>query len=81
MFIGIAFTEALALIGIATGFIFADPPATFSKGAVMGGVILMETSGGNSPLGPLLPEVYDLVWSLVIFAVILFVVVRFGVPR
>lgn len=47
----------------------------------MGGVILMETSGGNSPLGPLLPEVYDLVWSLVIFAVILFVVVRFGVPR
>jgi len=47
----------------------------------MGGVILMETSGGNSALGPLLPEVYDLVWSLVIFAVILFVVVRFGLPR
>lgn len=47
----------------------------------MGGVILMETSGGDSALGPLLPEVYDLVWSLVIFAVILFVVVRFGLPR
>lgn len=47
----------------------------------MGGVILMETSGGNTALGPLLPEVYDLVWSLVIFVVILFVVVRFGLPR
>ena len=47
----------------------------------MGGVILMETSGGNTSLGPLLPEVYDLVWSLVIFVVILIVVVRVGLPR
>jgi F-type H+-transporting ATPase subunit b len=47
----------------------------------MGGVILMETSGGNTALGPLLPEVYDLVWSAVVFVVILFVVVRFGLPR
>lgn len=47
----------------------------------MGGVILMETSGGNTSLGPLLPELYDIVWSLLVFAVILFVVVRFGLPR
>jgi F-type H+-transporting ATPase subunit b len=47
----------------------------------MGGLILMEVSGGQTSLGPLLPEVYDLVWSAVIFIVILIVVVRFGLPR
>lgn len=43
--------------------------------------VLMAASGGQSALGPLLPEVYDLVWSLVVFAVILFVVFRYGLPR
>jgi F-type H+-transporting ATPase subunit b len=47
----------------------------------MGEAILRAASGGESPLGPLLPEPYDLVWSAVIFLVILFVVVRFGLPR
>jgi F-type H+-transporting ATPase subunit b len=49
----------------------------------MGGAILMAgtSSGGDSSLGPLLPELPDLVWSLVIFAVIAFVVIRFGLPR
>src|ERR1700712_702655 len=47
----------------------------------MGGSILMAASGGTSVLGPLLPEVYDLVWSLIIFLILLFVVVRFGLPR
>ena len=48
----------------------------------MDGVFLMEaTSGGNTQLGPLLPEVYDLVWSLVIFIVIVIAVVRVGLPR
>jgi F-type H+-transporting ATPase subunit b len=49
----------------------------------MGGAILMAgtSSGGNSSLGPLLPELPDLVWSIVIFAVIAFVVIRFGLPR
>lgn len=49
----------------------------------MGGVILnaSTSSGGDSSLGPLLPELPDLVWSLVIFIVILIVVVRVGLPR
>jgi F-type H+-transporting ATPase subunit b len=49
----------------------------------MGGVILTAStsSGGNSSLGPLLPELPDLVWSLVIFVVILVVVIRVGLPR
>lgn len=49
----------------------------------MGGAILMAgtSSGGNSSLGPLLPELPDLVWSIVIFAVIAFVVARYGLPR
>ncbi len=40
-----------------------------------------QQSGGESALGPLLPEVYDLVWSAVVFVIILFVVIRFGLPR
>ena len=47
----------------------------------MGGHILMETSGGTGPFGPLAPEPYDLVWSAVIFIVILLVVWRVGLPR
>lgn len=47
----------------------------------MGGHILMETSGGNTSFGPLWPESYDLVWSAVIFIVILLVVWRVGLPR
>jgi F-type H+-transporting ATPase subunit b len=49
----------------------------------MGGLILMEAepSGGTSPFGPLLPEVYDIVWSLVIFVIIAIVVIRVGLPR
>jgi F-type H+-transporting ATPase subunit b len=47
----------------------------------MGAPILMAASGGTSFLGPLLPEIYDLVWSLVVFLVILFVVIRYGLPR
>jgi F-type H+-transporting ATPase subunit b len=49
----------------------------------MGGVILMSgnSSGGDSSLGPLLPELPDLVWSLVVFIVILVIVVRVGLPR
>jgi F-type H+-transporting ATPase subunit b len=49
----------------------------------MGGLILMAStsSGGDSSLGPLLPELPDLVWSLVIFIVILIVVIRVGLPR
>lgn len=48
----------------------------------MGGVVLMEaTSGGNTSLGPLFPELYDIVWSLVIFIVIALVVTRVGLPR
>jgi F-type H+-transporting ATPase subunit b len=47
----------------------------------MNAAILLETSGGGTALGPLLPEVYDLVWSLVVFLVVLFVLIRFGLPR
>ena len=47
----------------------------------MHGLITMAASGGESPLGPLLPEPYDLVWSAVIFVVVLFVLIRFGLPR
>jgi F-type H+-transporting ATPase subunit b len=47
----------------------------------MHGLITMAASGGESPLGPLLPEVYDLVWSAVVFVVILFVLIRYGLPR
>lgn len=47
----------------------------------MGGHILMETSGGDTAFGPLWPEPYDLVWSAVIFIIILLVVWRVGLPR
>jgi F-type H+-transporting ATPase subunit b len=47
----------------------------------MGGPILMDTSGGNTSFGPLWPEAYDLVWSAVIFIIILLVVWRVGLPR
>jgi F-type H+-transporting ATPase subunit b len=47
----------------------------------MHGLITMEASGGQSALGPLLPEVYDLVWSAVVFVIILFVLIRYGLPR
>ena len=47
----------------------------------MHAAIVRAASGGESPLGPLLPEVYDLVWSAVIFVIILFVLIRFGLPR
>jgi F-type H+-transporting ATPase subunit b len=47
----------------------------------MGGHILMDTSGGNTSFGPLWPESYDLVWSAVVFVVILIVVWRVGLPR
>jgi len=47
----------------------------------MHGLITMAASGGDSALGPLLPEVYDLVWSAVVFVIILFVLIRFGLPR
>jgi F-type H+-transporting ATPase subunit b len=47
----------------------------------MRGVIAQAASGGNTSLGPLLPEVYDLVWSLVVFVIILFVLIRYGLPR
>ncbi|MFD1721677.1 F0F1 ATP synthase subunit B [Amnibacterium endophyticum] len=49
----------------------------------MGGVILMaaEPSGGQTSLGPLFPELYDVVWSLVIFIVIAIVVWKVGLPR
>jgi F-type H+-transporting ATPase subunit b len=40
-----------------------------------------QQSGGTSALGPLLPEVYDLVWSAVVFVIILFVLIRYGLPR
>jgi F-type H+-transporting ATPase subunit b len=47
----------------------------------MGDHILMDTSGGNTSFGPLWPEAYDLVWSAVIFIIILLVVWRVGLPR
>jgi F-type H+-transporting ATPase subunit b len=47
----------------------------------MHAAILLAASGGESALGPLLPEVYDLVWSAVVFLIILFVLIRFGLPR
>ena len=47
----------------------------------MHGLIIMAASGGESTLGPLLPEPYDLVWSAVVFLIILFVVIRYGLPR
>ena len=49
----------------------------------MGGLILMtaEQSGGTTSLGPLFPELYDVVWSLVIFIVIAIVVTKVGLPR
>jgi len=47
----------------------------------MHGLITMAASGGNTSLGPLLPEVYDLVWSALIFVIVLFVLIRYGLPR
>jgi F-type H+-transporting ATPase subunit b len=47
----------------------------------MHGLITRASSGGESALGPLLPEVYDLVWSAVVFVIILFVLIRYGLPR
>ena len=47
----------------------------------MGGSILMAVSGGQTSLGPLAPEVFDLVWSAVIFVVIAVVVTKVGLPR
>jgi F-type H+-transporting ATPase subunit b len=44
--------------------------------------LLAETHGGDSAAqNPLIPAIYDIVWSAVIFAALLFVVWRFVVPR
>jgi F-type H+-transporting ATPase subunit b len=47
----------------------------------MGNPVIQAASGGTGPLGPLAPEPYDLVWSAVVFVIILFVVIRYGLPR
>ena len=81
MWIGIAFTEALAFIGIATASSSSDPPAATEEANVLHAVLSAATEGGEASPSPVIPEWYDIIWSSVCFIIILVFFWKYVLPR
>ena len=85
MYIGIAFTEALAFIGIATFFFMASSrTATICINPVSlrrHHASRSSSHGGRGRHNPLIPAPADLIWAALCFLIILFFFWKIGVPR
>ena len=76
MFLGIAFTEALALIGLVAGFLFVKSTRTGTPMVLSTLVIAAEQQPSI-----LLPAVADLIWGTLSFLILLFFFSKFVLPQ